>query len=123
MAVIYVPHHTPIIGKKMFKWTGETFYVYHACAEADGGWKLVGEEEKPVVKVLNGIHKICLYTRGHVGIRVMVYSEYKNQNDYIDYPIMYDNGEVAWNYPERVPKYVQYEVKKLMKELREKGVL
>lgn len=115
-----------IMGDKMFKWNGKKFTCYE-WDEGTGSWVLVGESVKPVVKDL-GLHKIAIYmkkdyTGSEVGVRVMVYSEYKRQNDYVDYPIMYDNDEVAWNYPECVPKYVQYEVKKLMKKLREEGVL
>ena len=34
---------------------------------------------------------------------------------YCDYPIMYDNGNIAYDYPERIPQYVKDAVKKVMR--------
>lgn len=116
-----------IIGEKMFKWSGKTFLCYEWNDE-EKVWELVGEEEKPVVKEINGVHKIAIYmkkdyTGREVGVRVMVYSEYDRQNDYIDYPIMYENGSFGWDNPERVPKYVQSVVRRIMRDLRAEGIL
>lgn len=33
---------------------------------------------------------------------------------FCDYPIMYDNGKVAYDYPERIPVYVRDKVEKIM---------
>ena len=116
-----------IIGEKMFKWSGKTFFCYEWDGE-EKAWKLVGVEEKPVVKEINGVHKIAIYMKKdyageEVGVRVMVYSEYKKQNDYVDYPIMYDDGSIAYDYPERIPGYVKCAVRRLMRDLRAGGVL
>ena len=115
-----------IIGEKMFKWSGKTFFCYEWDDE-EKVWRLVGEKERPVVKDL-WLHKIAIYMKkdyagSEVGVRVMVYSEYKRQNDYIDYPIMYDDGSVAYNYPERIPDYVKFAVRRIMRDLRAGGVL
>ena len=114
------------MGDKLFKWNGKTFICYGWNAEI-GSWVLVGENEKPVVKDL-GLHKIAIYMKKdyageEVGVRVMVYSEYKKQNDYVDYPIMYDDGSIAYDYPERIPGYVKCAVRRIMQDLRAKGVL
>ena len=116
-----------IIGEKMFKWNGKTFFCYEWDDE-EKVWELVGEEEKPVVKEINGVHKIAIYMKkdyagNEVGVRVMVYSEYDRQNDYIDYPIMYENGSFGWDNPERVPEHVKSVVRSIMRGLRAGGVL
>ena len=36
----------------------------------------------------------------------------------IDYPILYDNGNIAWNYPEKVPAYIKSLVHKFYPEIR-----
>lgn len=122
MFIVYLKsNESLIIGEQMFKWNGKSFTCYKWNDE-EKTWELAGDNDKPIVKDL-GVHKIAIYMKKDVGIRVMVYSEYKNQNDYVDYPIMYDNGTFGWNNPERVPKYVQGWVKRIMSELRDAKVL
>ena len=127
MFIVYLKSKSSlIIGEQMFKLNGKSFTCYKWNDE-EKVWELVGENDKPVVKDL-GLHKIAIYMKkdyagNEVGVRVMVYSEYKKQNDYVDYPIMYDDGSISYNYPERVPDYVKRSVRKIMRDLRAEGVL
>lgn len=41
-------------------------------------------------------------------LRLMVYSE--TGRGHVDYPIQYENGSIAYEFPERVPAYIQKKV-------------
>lgn len=116
-----VGDHTFIYGYKMFKFDGNVFHEYDLI---QGEWKLSGKKERPILVEI-GKHRIALYKNGNVGVRVYVFSEYESAdwNDYIAYPIMYDNGDVAWDNPYSVPNNVKERVVKIMKVMRQTGVL
>lgn len=56
------------------------------------------------------------FDMGTVKNRIMIYTE--GRNFHIDYPIQYDNGDVAFENPYMVPQYIQKKVAALYRKIR-----
>lgn len=76
-------------------------------------------EQKLLWKSENGRWEIHSFINPYGVLRIMVADD---RTGHCDYPIMYDDGGIAYNFPERIPKYVREKVRKIMWEMRENGL-
>lgn len=76
-------------------------------------------EQKLLWKSGNGRWEIYSFINPYGVLRIMVVDD---RTGYCDYPIMYDDGGIAYDFPERIPKYVREKVRKIMWEMRENGL-
>ena len=37
---------------------------------------------------------------------------------HVDWPVLYDNGRIGYDFPERVPQYIRPKVMKLLRQLK-----
>lgn len=119
---IHCNEHTLVYDDMAYKWNGKEFYIYK-INPANKALELIGKEKNPIIKEWAGIHFARLYMREGVGFRIYIHSQYEQKPDYIDYPIMYDNGQVAWNNPYIIPRGIMGATIQLMKNLRTAEVL
>jgi hypothetical protein len=114
--------HTLTYGSKIFKWDGKAFHVYKKNRETQA-YELIERNEEPVLRHWLGIHTMKIYMKAGK-MRVYVFSEYTGRKlDYIDYPIIYSDGRIAWDNPFRIPHGIRERMERTMKLLWQEGAL
>lgn len=115
--------HTLIVDDSMYKWDGHIFHVYKVNP-ATMAYELKGTDSEPTIKRWQHNHTMKLYMKNDKIPRIFVFSEYTAENklDYIDYPIVYQNGNIAWDFPNNIPDGIRKRYENIMKKLYKAGL-
>lgn len=83
---------------------------------------LVVNREELVWVSDNGLWEIKLCERDNGSIFIMLeHNPMKGMFSFADYPIMYDDGRIVYDYPGAIPKYVKKAIEDIMIEYRTHG--